>query len=30
MSIIDETAKAAAVGDKNGLRDVLNFLVTEE
>jgi hypothetical protein len=30
MSIIDETAKAAEVGDKNGLRDVLDFLVTEE
>jgi len=30
MSIINETAKAAEVGDKNGLRDVLDFLVTEE
>ena len=30
MSIIDETAKAAGVGDKDGLRDVLDFLVTEE
>jgi hypothetical protein len=30
MSIIDETAKAAEVGDNNGLRDVLDFLVTEE
>jgi len=30
MSIIHETAKAAEVGDKNGLRDVLDFLVTEE
>jgi hypothetical protein len=30
VSIIDETAKAAEVGDKNGLRDVLDFLVTEE
>ena len=30
MSIIDETAKAAEVGDKNGLRDVLDLLVTEE
>ena len=30
MSIIDETAKAAEVGDKNGLRDVLDFVVTEE
>ena len=30
MSIIDETAKAADVGDKNDLRDVLDFLVTEE
>ena len=30
MSIIDETAKAAASGDKQGLAEVLDFLVTEE
>jgi hypothetical protein len=30
MSIINATAKVAEVGDKNGLRDVLDFLVTEE
>ena len=30
MSIIDETAEATDVGDENGLRDVLDFLVTEE
>jgi hypothetical protein len=30
MSIIDETAKAAGLGDKQGLRDILDFLVTEE
>jgi len=30
MSIITETTKAAGVGDKQGLKDVLDFLVTEE
>jgi hypothetical protein len=30
MSIVTETAKAASIGDKQGLRDVLDFLVTEE
>ncbi|HEY4097091.1 MAG TPA: hypothetical protein VGM33_16335 [Baekduia sp.] len=30
MSIIDETAKAAGQGDKQGLKEVLDFLVTEE
>lgn len=30
MSIIDATAKAATQGDTDGLRDVLDFLVTEE
>ena len=30
MSIISETVKAASQADNNGLRDVLDFLVTEE
>jgi hypothetical protein len=30
MSIISETAKAADAGTKEGLRDVLDFLVTQE
>ena len=30
MSILDATASAAAAGDKQGLKDVLDFLVTEE
>ncbi len=30
MSIVTETTKAASVGDKQGLQDVLDFLVTEE
>ena len=30
MSILSDTAKAASVGDKQGLKDVLDFLVTEE
>ena len=30
MSIISETAAAASLGDKQGLKDVLDFLVTEE
>ncbi len=30
MSIITETAKAASRGSENGLREVLDFLVTEE
>jgi hypothetical protein len=30
VSIIDATAKAATQGDTDGLRDVLDFLVTEE
>jgi hypothetical protein len=30
MSIIDSTAAAAAHGDKDSLRDILDFLVTEE
>ncbi len=30
MSIISETAEAASLGDKQGLKDVLDFLVTEE
>ena len=30
MSIITETAKAANAGTKRGLREVLDFLVTEE
>jgi hypothetical protein len=30
MSIISETAKAAEIGDKQGLKEVLDFLVTEE
>jgi hypothetical protein len=30
MSIISETAKAASLGDKQGLKDILDFLVTEE
>jgi hypothetical protein len=30
MSIITETTKAASLGDKQGLKDVLDFLVTEE
>jgi hypothetical protein len=30
MSIVTETAKAASIGDKQGLQDVLDFLVTEE
>lgn len=30
MSILTDTAKAASLGDKQGLKDVLDFLVTEE
>ena len=30
MSIVTETAKAASIGDNQGLKDVLDFLVTEE
>ncbi len=30
MSIISETARSASLGDKQGLREVLDFLVTEE
>ncbi len=30
MSIISETAAAASIGDKQALKDVLDFLVTEE
>src|SRR3954462_6057449 len=30
MSMMDETAKAARRGDKEGLREVLDFLITEE
>lgn len=30
MSILTDTARAASVGDKQGLKDVLDFLVTEE
>jgi hypothetical protein len=30
MSIITEATKAASIGDKQGLQDVLDFLVTEE
>jgi hypothetical protein len=30
MSIVTDTAKAASLGDKQGLQDVLDFLVTEE
>jgi hypothetical protein len=30
MSIITETTKAASIGDKQGLQEVLDFLVTEE
>lgn len=30
MSILTDTARTASVGDKQGLRDVLDFLVTEE
>jgi hypothetical protein len=30
MSIVDETAKAASLGDGQGRREVLDFLVTEE
>jgi hypothetical protein len=30
MSILSDTAKAASLGDKQGLKDVLDFLVTEE
>jgi hypothetical protein len=30
MSIVSETAEAASIGDKQGLRDILDFLVTEE
>jgi hypothetical protein len=30
MSILSDTAKAASIGDKQGLKDVLDFLVTEE
>src|SRR4051795_3871525 len=29
-SIIDATAKSAAAGDKQGLKEILDFLVTEE
>src|SRR3954447_16204547 len=29
-SIIDATAKSAALGDKQGLKEILDFLVTEE
>ncbi len=30
MSIVTDTARAASLGDKQGLKDVLDFLVTEE
>jgi hypothetical protein len=30
MSILDATASAAIASDKQGLKDVLDFLVTEE
>jgi hypothetical protein len=30
MSILSDTARAASLGDKQGLKDVLDFLVTEE
>jgi hypothetical protein len=30
MSIISDTSRAASIGDKEGLREVLDFLVTEE
>src|SRR5262245_32093231 len=30
MSIVDATASAAVAGDKQGLKEVLDFLVTEE
>jgi hypothetical protein len=30
LSILDSTASAATAGDKQGLKDVLDFLVTEE
>jgi hypothetical protein len=30
MSILTDTARAAGLGDKQGLKDVLDFLVTEE
>jgi hypothetical protein len=30
MSIIEETARAANLGDRQGLKEVLDFLVTEE
>ena len=30
MSILTDTAKATSLGDKQGLKDVLDFLVTEE
>jgi hypothetical protein len=30
MSVISETGKAASLGDKQGRKDVLDFLVTEE
>src|SRR6202020_2967419 len=30
MSILTDTDKAASLGDKQGLQDVLDFLVTEE
>ncbi len=30
MSVITETVNAASIGDKQGLKDVLDFLVTEE
>jgi len=30
MSIIDSTASAATSGDKQGLREVLDFLVTDQ
>src|SRR3978361_208343 len=30
MSILSDTAKAASLGDKQGLKEILDFLVTEE
>jgi hypothetical protein len=30
MSIVPETARSAAIGDKQGLQEILDFLVTEE
>src|SRR5215475_9320404 len=30
MSIVDATASAAVAGDQQGLKDILDFLVTEE